>query len=124
MAAACLSTPLWTLLSGCAEAPEPEEQPAPLKVDLEQLPLGRRMLFDYGDKPVELLRTAEGIRARLMLCTHQGCNINWIEDEQHYLCTCHKGRFNDQGDPIYGPPRNPLRELNVTLTSTEAIIGT
>ena len=124
VAAACLSAPLLTILGGCSQEPEPDGKPAPLKLALAELPIGSRVLFAYGDRTVEVVRTESGCRARVMLCTHQGCNISWVEDEQYYLCACHKGRFNDQGDPIYGPPRKPLRELNVTLTPTEAIIGT
>jgi Rieske Fe-S protein len=72
---------------------------------------------------VEILRTTEGVSARSLLCTHQGCNVSWVENEQVYFCPCHDGKFNAQGQPLYGPPRKPLRELSVTLTSTEAIIG-
>ena len=32
-------------------------------------------------------------------------------------------RFNAEGRPIYGPPREPLRGLTVTLTPTEAVIS-
>jgi Rieske Fe-S protein len=112
-----MSVPLWSLLAGCngngkAVAVEP------LAVPLEKLPLHSRVLFEYNGRGVEIVRTENRIRARVMLCTHQGCNIRWDEEEGVYICACHEGRFNDEGQPVYGPPREPLRELNVTRTET------
>jgi len=120
--AACLSVSLWTLLGGCT-ANDKTEEAGPLKVTLAELPLNRRVRFEHRDRALEVVRTVEGVTARSLLCTHQGCNVRWIEDRQIYLCPCHEGKFNAEGQPTYGPPREPLRELTVTLTSTEAVIG-
>ena len=120
--AVCLTVPVWTLLGGCAGGGKPEE-PGPLKVVLAELPLNRRVRFEHGDKALEIVRTENGVSARSLLCTHQGCNVRWIEDRQIYLCPCHEGKFNAEGQPIYGQPREPLREIGVTVTETEVIIG-
>jgi len=120
--AACLTVPLGTLLGGCSGGGKPEE-PGPLRVALAELPLNRRVRFEHGERAVELFRTENGVSARSLLCTHQGCNVRWIEDQQIYLCPCHEGKFNAEGQPIYGQPREPLREITITVTPTEAIIG-
>ncbi len=120
--AACLTVPLWNLLSGCDVAQD-EETAGPLTVTVAELPLDRRVRLEHDGRTVEVTRTAGGVTARSLLCTHQGCNVRWIENEQIYFCPCHDGRFNAQGQPIYGPPRESLRELPVTLTSTQAVIG-
>lgn len=120
--AACLTVPLWNLLSGCDVAQD-EETAGPLTVAVAELPLDRRVRLEHDGRAVEVTRTAAGVTARSLLCTHQGCNVRWMENEQIYFCPCHDGRFNAQGQPIYGPPREPLRELPVTLTSTQAVIG-
>ena len=120
--AVCLTAPLWTLLGGCSGGGKAEE-PGPLKVALAELPLNRRVRFEHGERAVELLRTENGVSARSLLCTHQGCNVRWIEDQQIYLCPCHEGKFNAEGQPIYGQPREPLREIDVTVTETQVIIG-
>jgi cytochrome b6-f complex iron-sulfur subunit len=79
--------------------------------------------FEHDERAVEIVRTETGVSARSLLCTHQGCNVRWIEDQQIYLCPCHEGKFNAEGQPIYGQPREPLREIGVTVTETEVIIG-
>ncbi len=48
--------------------------------------------------------------ARSLLCTHQGCEVAWQPDPDHYVCPCHDGRFDAAGSPVYGPPRQPLRD--------------
>lgn len=119
--AACLSVPLWNLLSGC-DAPAEEEAGGPLTVAISELPLNRRVRLERDGRAVEVIRTENGVTARSLLCTHQGCNTRWVETERKYFCPCHDGRFDAEGKPIYGPPREPLRDLKVTLTPTEVVI--
>jgi cytochrome b6-f complex iron-sulfur subunit len=121
LVAACCAAPLIGSLAACGDS-APEET-GPLRVALDDLPLGVRTRFMHGDRPVELYRDFEGVRARSLLCTHQGCNVRWIEEESIYLCPCHDGRFDPAGRPIFGPPSEPLRELKVTVTDTEVIVG-
>lgn len=119
--AAILSAPLWTPLGGCAPDMKTRKS-GPLKMALAELPMNRRVRFEHDGRAVEVVRTVEGVTARSLLCTHQGCNVRWIEDRQIYLCPCHEGRFNAEGQPIYGPPREPLREIDVMVAGTEVII--
>lgn len=121
LAAACGCAPLLGLAAGCQES-QPKET-GPLRVALDDLPLGVHTRYMHGDRPVELYRTFDGVRARLLWCTHQGCALRWIEERSIYLCPCHDGQFNADGEPIYGPPRDPMWELDVTLTETDVIVG-
>ena len=119
--AACLTAPLWNLLAGC-NGTSGDEPAGPLTVTVAELPLNRRVRVERDGRAVEVMRTENGITARSLLCTHQGCNVRWVEEEQIYLCPCHDGKFDAEGQPIYGPPREALRPLTVTLTPTEAVI--
>jgi cytochrome b6-f complex iron-sulfur subunit len=121
VAVACCCAPLLTLATGCDDSGSTKLEP--LTVALDDLPLGVHTRYMLGDRPVELYRTFDGIRARILWCTHQGCAVRWIEDQDIYLCPCHDGQFDKNGQPIYGPPREPLRELDVTLTETHVIVG-
>jgi cytochrome b6-f complex iron-sulfur subunit len=121
VAAACLTVPVLSLLSGCNG--ESDDEPAgPFTVTVAELPLNRRVRLEQDRRAVEVVRTESGVTARSLLCTHQGCNVRWIENEQIYLCPCHDGKFDAEGKPIYGPPRDALRPLTVTMTPTEAVI--
>jgi Rieske Fe-S protein len=48
-------------------------------------------------------------------CTHAGCGVAWLPDEQVFLCPCHSGRFDAHGRPIAGPPTEPLVRLDARV---------
>lgn len=48
-------------------------------------------------------------------CTHLGCNVNWREEENAFVCPCHHGRFDRQGNILGGPPPKPLRRLETKV---------
>jgi len=120
--AACLAAPLWNLLAGCGAGAD-DQGSGPLTINLAELPLNRRVRLEKDRRAVEVVRTEAGVTARSLLCTHQGCNVRWVEADQIYLCPCHDGQFNSAGQPTYGPPRQSLRDIDVTVTETEVIIG-
>jgi cytochrome b6-f complex iron-sulfur subunit len=41
-------------------------------------------------------------------CTHRGCEVNWVSGDKDFLCPCHHGRFDNQGNVLNGPPQKPL----------------
>lgn len=42
------------------------------------------------------------------ICTHLGCRVRWIPDEQGFYCPCHNGVFAKDGSVLTGPPPRPL----------------
>ena len=77
---------------------------------IDDLPYGVHTRYMHGDRPVELYRTFEGVRARSLLCTHQGCDVKWVEGDNIYLCPCHDGKFDADGEPIF-----PVRPEGTTV---------
>jgi Rieske Fe-S protein len=47
-------------------------------------------------------------------CTHLGCRINKIENEQ-LVCPCHGSRYDTKGNPLTGPAVRPLGELDFEM---------
>jgi menaquinol-cytochrome c reductase iron-sulfur subunit len=45
------------------------------------------------------------------ICPHLGCPINWNEEQAHFLCPCHGGIFNGQGQLLSGPPPRGMDAL-------------
>ena len=106
--------------AGCGRADE--GGPQAFRIRLTDLPAGARLRGDLGGVPVEVVRRGETVTARSLLCTHQGCEVSWREDENAYVCPCHDGRFDAAGQPTYGPPRLPLREMTVVVSEGEVIV--
>ncbi len=42
------------------------------------------------------------------VCTHLGCRIRWIPDQDSFFCPCHNGVFAKDGAVVAGPPPRPL----------------
>jgi cytochrome b6-f complex iron-sulfur subunit len=122
LAAGCVAVVTGQLLGGCTKTAD-SQTPAPLDIPLVDLPVGRRVRVDLGTTPVEVLRTAEGVVAKSLLCTHRGCIVKWDEQRELYQCPCHDGRFDAQGQVIFGPPTAPLVQLPVTVTETSVIVS-
>lgn len=104
--AACLP------LAGCGSGDKPAA--GPLLIDLSELPEGVKVRREWAGQPLELLRRGDEVRARSLLCTHQGCEVIWSDSDAVYVCPCHDGQFDAEGRPLYGPPRKPLRDFTVT----------
>ena len=45
------------------------------------------------------------------LCPHLGCPINWFPDKAEFMCPCHGGVFNANGEHLTGPPPRSMDQL-------------
>lgn len=106
--------------AGCAGEPP---GPAPARLPLSALPPEGRLRVLHRSDPVELRREGEEIRARSLLCTHQGCEVRWRADLERYRCPCHQGLFDASGQPISGPPMRPLGDIPVRVEAGEIVVG-
>ena len=110
-------------LVACAE-PATEAPPDPItRVALDSVPVGRRTTIAHRGEPVEVIRTAEGVTARGLTCTHFGCEVAWLDDSQIYQCPCHNARFDAAGRVMFGPPNRPLRAVPARIEGGEIVLG-
>jgi len=42
------------------------------------------------------------------VCTHLGCRVRWIPDQDGFFCPCHNAAFARDGSVTAGPPPRPL----------------
>lgn len=47
------------------------------------------------------------------VCTHLGCRVRWVADEEKFFCPCHNAAFAKNGDVVSGPPPRPLDRFEV-----------
>ena len=111
--------------AACArrEADEPLG-PGQVALELEKLKPGDRVHVTVAGNPVEVLRVGDDVVARSLRCTHTGCTVAWREDLKQYVCPCHDGRYNADGEVIAGPPPLPLRAVAVTRKQRRVVLGT
>src|SRR5581483_509036 len=61
---------------------------------------------------VIVMRTSSGFKALSLVCTHQGCTVNY--SNQQFYCPCHGGSYDQNGNVLSGPPPSPLKSLTVS----------
>jgi len=49
------------------------------------------------------------------ICTHLGCRVRWIGDQEQFFCPCHNGVFGKGGEVIAGPVPRPLDRYDVKV---------
>ncbi|MFA5872930.1 MAG: ubiquinol-cytochrome c reductase iron-sulfur subunit [Anaerolineales bacterium] len=56
------------------------------------------------------------------ICTHLGCRIRWITDQDKFFCPCHNGVFDKQGNVVSGPPPRPLDRYETKVENDQLFI--
>ena len=57
-------------------------------------------------------------------CTHLGCAIPWVDEEDQYHCPCHGSLFNVVGEVLGGPAPRPMDLFPVTIRQGEVWVDT
>lgn len=56
------------------------------------------------------------------VCTHLGCRIRWITEQDQFFCPCHNGVFDKQGNVVSGPPPRPLDRYETKVEDEQLFI--
>lgn len=97
---------------------------AKIPVPRGNVPLGKGYFFNFRGQPAVILQPAPGRFVALSaVCTHLGCVVQWLPDKKEFLCPCHGGRFNAEGQVLGGPPPKPLALLPLTLEGDQLLVG-
>ena len=99
--------------------------------DEEELPVQgvRQYYIEYPlhgkavAKKTFIVNTGKELFALSAVCTHLGCLINWQRTKSRFLCPCHGGQYDIQGDVVTGPPPAPLNRLPLKIEHQKAYIG-
>lgn len=57
------------------------------------------------------------------ICTHLGCRVRWIADQEQFFCPCHNATFNKDGSVASGPPPRPLDRFEVQVEEDQLFIS-
>ncbi len=77
-----------------------------------------------GPTPAIILNTKDkGFLAFSKVCTHLGCLVKYHPDKQEFICPCHAGVFDLEGNVVSGPPPKPLQKFAVKVEGNNLVIG-
>ncbi len=87
-----------------------------------EVPVGGGKIF-AGEKVVVTQPTEGDFKAFSAMCTHQGCVVSAIKDEE-IDCTCHGSKFSiADGSVLEGPATKALESLKVTVSGNEISVA-
>ncbi len=95
----------------------------PVTRPLADFAIDQHVTIMVGDHPVEVVRTAEGVTARSLLCTHWGCVVSWVPADRRYACFCHKGLFDAEGRVIGGAATKPMMVVPARIDGDRVVVG-
>ena len=91
---------------GSTSSLEPGAAPTLMKATVS-----RRSGYRVEEQEVSVFVTTENGSDFTVLsnvCTHLGCRVRWVEDEDGFFCPCHNAIFGADGSVQQGPPPRPM----------------
>ncbi len=67
-------------------------------------------------------RDGDKLFALSATCTHLGCNVRWREETNQFVCPCHAGVYDENGDNVSGPPPKPLVRLPAKIVDDVVLV--
>ena len=56
------------------------------------------------------------------VCTHLGCRIRWVDDEEQFFCPCHSAAFSKDGKVVSGPPPRALDRFELSVEDGQLFV--
>lgn len=68
--------------------------------------------------------TDDGLLAMWQTCTHLGCTVPWVEEEDEFHCPCHSSLFDKQGVVTGGPAPRPMDIFPIEIVDGQVVVDT
>ena len=76
------------------------------------------MLVDMASDTIMVIRVSDSqVVAVSAICTHAGCSMDYLADQDVIDCPCHGSQFSTAGQVLRGPAVRALRVYGVTLAN-------
>ncbi len=116
---------LSALFNGCTKEESNPVQPpqgTSFTIKLSEHPelsqVGGFKTFTVNSTPIIVFRTGQTtFKALSLVCTHQGCTINWVNSSMQFQCPCHGAKFDKDGNVIQGPASRNLQSFRTEYKS-------
>lgn len=90
---------------------------------LEEVPEAGAADVTIVGRPLIVRRQDDQVRVFSAVCPHLGCLVKWEEANNRFYCPCHIGIFDSNGQPVSGPPTEPLPEFDVRVESDNVYVS-
>jgi len=80
-------------------------------------------VYDQGVIIARINDQPDGFIAVAQTCTHQGCTVTYSAGSESFVCPCHGGAYDLNGNVIAGPPPNPVKRYAVTRSGNNLTVS-
>ena len=95
-----------------------------LLIRKSDIPSGEARNVIYGNIPVVVVnRPEKGFIAFSRVCTHLGCLVDYSERKKLFLCPCHAGVYDIEGNVVSGPPPKAMNAIPLRIDGGNIVIG-
>ena len=70
-------------------------------------------LINMKSNVIVFRKSSNALSAVSLLCTHQGCKVDWRKTSNSLFCACHGSEFATDGEVLNGPAQSPLPTFDV-----------
>jgi len=93
-------------------------------VELREIEPGEGAVVSHGGEKLAVRREASGeVVALSAICTHMGCVVDWNGIDRTWDCPCHGSRFDQAGNVLTGPAKEPLGRRSIHIEVTDDVAG-
>ena len=71
---------------------------------------GKQILTRWENEQVEIVS---------LICSHKKCTVRYHKEVNQFICPCHDGTYDHQGNVISGPPEKPLSKFKAEIRGDE-----
>ena len=76
----------------------------------------------HSGRKLFIVRDEKGFLSISAVCTHLGCIVVWNRDHHMFLCPCHGGKFDADGQNVEGPPPRSLDLFAIRLDDNGSLV--
>ena len=89
----------------------------------EEIGEGEHLTALVQGSPVILFRRNSELIAFSAVCTHLGCTVAFLPEDEVFECPCHGGEYDLDGKVLDGPPPKPLARLAVKVENGKVVLA-
>ena len=95
------------------------EDPEVLVCTRQELEEAKRIITKFNGKKVLTTKLNGKLTTFSLICRHKRCTIGYVEELEQFVCPCHDGIYDAQGNVVSGPPKKPLIRFITELRGEE-----
>jgi cytochrome b6-f complex iron-sulfur subunit len=114
----------YSLVKFLASIPAASASDKKIVISKADIPSGEAKNIIYENIPVVVInRPDKGFIAFSRVCTHLGCLVDYNERKHVFLCPCHAGVFDIEGNVVSGPPPKAMNAIPLRIEGVNLVIG-